>query len=119
VVAATHRDLEEMVFDNEFRADLYYRLNVFPISIPPLRDRPEDIPVLAEYFVRQFAQRMRKTIDEISPDTIDALTEYFWPVETKGRISGPPDAATRLGIPASTLESKIKSLKIKNLFKAF
>jgi formate hydrogenlyase transcriptional activator len=62
VVAATHRALEEMIVEKQFRLDLYYRLNVFPISIPPLRERPEDIPLLVRHFVQQFAQRMNKTI---------------------------------------------------------
>src|SRR5271169_5655723 len=65
VVAATHRNLEEMIQDKEFRSDLYYRLNVFPISIPPLRERPEDIPLLVQHFANQFAQRMNKVIDVI------------------------------------------------------
>ncbi|HME09011.1 MAG TPA: sigma 54-interacting transcriptional regulator, partial [Bryobacteraceae bacterium] len=73
VVAATHRDLEEMIVDKQFRSDLYYRLNVFPIYIPPLRARTEDIPLLVRHFVQHFAQRMHKTIDSISPETMQAL----------------------------------------------
>ena len=79
VVAATHRDLETMIADKQFRSDLYYRLNVFPISIPPLRERPEDIPLLVQHFVQQTARRMNKAIDTISGDTTDALTQYSWP----------------------------------------
>ena len=79
VVAATHRALEEMIVEKQFRLDLYYRLNVFPISIPPLRERPEDIPLLVRHFVRQFAQRMHKTIEAISSETMEALTRYPWP----------------------------------------
>jgi DNA-binding NtrC family response regulator len=171
VVAATHRDLEEMILEKQFRSDLYYRLNVFPISIPPLRERPEDIPLLVRHFVEQFAQRMNKTIDAISPETMEALTRYPWPgnirelqnviersvvvhkkgnlsvkkswlsrewlqleprtralfkrsamedrvmigaalAETRGRVSGPSGAAAKLGIPPSTLESKIRSMNI-------
>ena len=67
VVAATHRSLEEMIQGKQFRSDLYYRLNVFPIYIPPLRERPEDIPLLVRYFVREFARRMNKTVAAISP----------------------------------------------------
>jgi formate hydrogenlyase transcriptional activator len=177
VVAATHRNLEEMTFENEFRSDLFYRLNVFPIVIPPLRERQQDIPLLAHYFATQFARRMNKTVDEISSDAMSALLEYPWPgnirelqnviersvvvhekgnlsvkkawlsgrlqaersiqpfrrtaledreiigsvlAETKGRVSGSKGAAMRLGIPSSTLESKIKCLRInKNLFKTF
>ena len=79
VVAATHRDLEAMIVEKQFRSDLYYRLNVFPISIPPLRDRPEDIPLLVQYFVQHAAGRMNKTIDSIPYETMDALTQYQWP----------------------------------------
>ena len=79
VVAATHRDLEEMIVQNQFRLDLYYRLNVFPIHIPPLRERREDIPLLVRHFVRQFAQRMHKTIEAISSETMEALIRYPWP----------------------------------------
>src|SRR5271157_5850841 len=79
VVAATHRDLEEMIVDKQFRSDLYYRLNVFPIYIPPLRARTEDIPLLVRHFVQHFAQRMHKTIDSISPETMQALIRYPWP----------------------------------------
>lgn len=78
-VAATHRDLEQMILDNQFRSDLYYRLNVFPISIPPLRERPEDIPLLARYFVREAAWRLNKTIEDIPSETMAALIEYRWP----------------------------------------
>jgi len=79
VVAATHRDLEEMILEKQFRSDLYYRLNVVPISIPPLRERLEDIPLLVHHFVRQAARRMNKTIDTIPSETMEALTEYQWP----------------------------------------
>jgi len=79
VVAATHCDLEGMIVEKLFRSDLYYRLNVFPISIPPLRERPEDIPLLAQYFTQQAARKMNKTIDTIPCDTMDALTQYSWP----------------------------------------
>ena len=178
VVAATNCALEEMIVEKQFRLDLYYRLNVFPIHIPPLRDRAEDIPLLVRHFVRQFALRMNKTVDSISPETMEALTRYPWPgnirelqnvmeravvvyergnlslkkswlshecfqtepatpqpfkksamedrrmidaalAETNGRVSGPSGAAAKLGIPPSTLESKIRSLKInKYRFKA-
>ena len=79
VVAATHRNLEEMIVQNQFRLDLYYRLNVFPIQIPPLRKRREDIPLLVWHFVRQFARRMNKTIQGISSETMEALIRYPWP----------------------------------------
>jgi formate hydrogenlyase transcriptional activator len=177
IVAATHRHLEDMIRENQFRSDLYYRLNVFPIYIPPLRERAEDIPLLVRYFVREFAQRMNKSIEGISSETMDALTRYPWPgnirelqnviersvvlhqkgifsvksccysrnfstqlsprasfrrsatedrkvidealTESDGRVSGPDGAAAILGIPPSTLESKIRSLNInKHSFKS-
>jgi len=171
VVAATHHNLEEMILQKQFRSDLYYRLNVFPITIPPLRERAEDIPMLVRHFVRQYSQRMSKTIEAISPETTEALVRYPWPgnirelqniiersvviyergkltvkkswlcrdyfhsqppartsfnsfatearemigaalAETRGRVSGPSGAAARLGIPPSTLESRIRSMNI-------
>lgn len=79
LVAATNRDLEGMIATREFRSDLYYRLNVFPIRIPPLRDRREDIPVLARYFTQNFAQQMQKQIETIPTATMKALIEWDWP----------------------------------------
>jgi formate hydrogenlyase transcriptional activator len=79
LVAATNRDLEKMIADREFRSDLFYRLNVFPIRIPPLRERREDIPVLARYFTQNFAQQMQKPIETIPAATMKALTKWDWP----------------------------------------
>jgi formate hydrogenlyase transcriptional activator len=79
VVAATHRNLEEMIVEKQFRSDLYYRLNVFPINIPPLRERPEDIPLLVQYFVQQFARKLNKSIESVRCATMDALMQYPWP----------------------------------------
>ncbi len=79
MIAATHRDLTEMVRLGEFRSDLYYRLNVFPVLIPPLRERREDIPLLVSHFVEVFARRMAKEINHVPPETMGALIEYGWP----------------------------------------
>jgi len=154
-----------------FRGDLFYRLNVFPIEIPPLRERREDIPMLVEYFIDRYASKAGKKIRSINKPSLQLLRSYFWPgnirelqnvieravivceseslvvdenwlgrnadktpqpsrplseelvarekerietalAETKGRVSGPAGAAVRLGIPRSTLDSKIRSLKI-------
>ena len=79
VVAATNVDLAQKVAANQFRSDLYYRLNVFPITIPPLRERKEDIPVLVRYFAQKYARRMKKPIEAIPMKAMAALTEYHWP----------------------------------------
>src|SRR5271165_44862 len=79
VVAATNRDLRQMVIDREFREDLYYRLNIFPIFLPPLRERRADIPELVRHFVAQFAASMNKTIDSISAETMRAIMLHPWP----------------------------------------
>jgi formate hydrogenlyase transcriptional activator len=79
LLAATNRDLARMVAEKEFRSDLYYRLNVFPLTLPALRDRREDIPSLVRYFAQKFARRMKKTIDTISAEAMSALAEYSWP----------------------------------------
>jgi PAS domain S-box-containing protein len=79
LIAATNRDLAEGVRENEFRSDLYYRLNVFPIRVPPLRERRDDIPLLVEHFVRKFALRMHKSITSIPKKTMDALSGWEWP----------------------------------------
>jgi len=178
VIAATNRDLEAAIVAGTFRRDLFYRLNVFPIEIPPLRERKEDIPLLVEYFVDRFARKAGKNIRAINKRTLDLLQSYPWPGnirelqnviersvivsetenfsvdeswlsrqhiateqnkelalfrrlpsrekaiieaalrESGGRVSGPSGAAVKLGIPGSTLDSKIRSLKIdKNRFK--
>jgi PAS domain S-box-containing protein len=79
LIAATNRDLGEAVRDKEFRGDLFYRLNVFPIRVPPLRERREDIPLLVEHFVQKFALRMKRSITSIPKKTIDALMDWDWP----------------------------------------
>jgi formate hydrogenlyase transcriptional activator len=79
LIAATNRNLAECVESHTFRADLYYRLNVFPITVPPLRDRPEDIPLLVRHFVQHYARRMNRTIDTIPSETMEALVRHSWP----------------------------------------
>ncbi len=79
LIAATNRDLEALVGEQKFRSDLYYRLNVFPVRVPALRERPEDIPLLVRHFVEQFSRRLGKVIDAIDSDTMSALARYPWP----------------------------------------
>jgi len=177
VITATNRDLKAANEAGSFRSDLFYRLNVFPIVIPPLRERKEDIPMLVEYFIARYAGKLGKKIRNNSKKTLDLLQAYPWPgnirelqnviersiivcdtenfsidenwlaresgqarpasqplsdmlviqaremieaalAESGGQVSGPSGAAAKLGMPPSTLESKIKSLKInKHLFK--
>jgi transcriptional regulator with GAF, ATPase, and Fis domain len=179
VVAATNRDLHAAVADGTVRADLFYRLNVFPLEVPALRERRSDIPLLVEYFVHRYARRIGKRIRCVTRETSRLLQSYDWPgnirelqnvieravilcdsdtlsiearclsgrplgsapvaslsvgtlatheqdaieaalKDSKGRVAGPFGAAGRLGVPASTLESKIKALKIdKQRFKSF
>ena len=175
VIAATNRDLQSLIADGTFRSDLYYRLNVFPIQLPPLRERREDIPLLVNYFVDHYAKRAGKEIKHIQKNALETLQEYSWPgnvrelqnviersliisdadkfsidkswvvnkpqptassapldhralererikaalAQSKGKISGASGAAAKLGMPATTLESKIRALKInKYSFKA-
>jgi formate hydrogenlyase transcriptional activator len=134
LVAATHRNLVEMAKRNEFRTDLYYRLNVFPIPLPPLRARPEDIPALVEHFVEIYSRRMGKQIDQVSPETMAELTSYPWPgnirelqnfiersvIVTSGHILQPPLASLRTAgeigsVGAITLEDAERDHIIKIL----
>jgi formate hydrogenlyase transcriptional activator len=110
VVAATNQDLSEMVENKQFRSDLYYRLNVFPITIPPLRDRREDIPLLIRYFTQKFARQLNRPVERIPAGTMDALTAYAWPgnirelenlIERAVILSTGPD----LVVPLSELKS--------------
>ena len=79
LIAATNRDLGAMVEEQKFRSDLFFRLNVFPIQLPPLRERPEDIPILVRHFAEEFSRRMNRTIETISSETMNALCQYDWP----------------------------------------
>jgi formate hydrogenlyase transcriptional activator len=117
LVAATNRDLEGMMKRGEFRTDLYYRLNVFPISLPPLRERREDIPALVTHFVEIYGRRMGKQIDNILPETISALSSYQWPgnirelqnfiersvILSVGPVLGPPLAELKRSSPAESM----------------
>src|SRR5947208_7732356 len=117
LVAATNRNLVEMVKRNEFRSDLYYRLDVFPIPLPPLRERREDIPALVEHFVEIYARRMGKEIAHIPAETMSALVSYFWPgnirelqnfiersvILTSGNVLHPPLASLKSSAEAESL----------------
>ncbi len=134
LVAATNRNLAEMVKRNEFRSDLYYRLNVFPISLPPLRERREDIPALVTHFVELYGRRMGKQIEHIPPDTMSKLSSYQWPgnirelqnfiersvIVTSGNVLHPPftslkTAAVAESIGAITLEDAERDHILKTL----
>ena len=103
LIAATNRDLEQMIADGQFRTDLYYRLNVFPIYVPPLRERPEDIPALVHHFVDKFARQFRRRSTVVAPTTMDALQRAFWP----GNIRELEHFIERAVILSSGLELKI------------
>ena len=117
LVAATNRNLVEMVKRNEFRSDLYYRLDVFPIPLPPLRERREDIPALVEHFVEIYARRMGKEIAHNPAETMSALVSYFWPgnirelqnfiersvILTSGNVLHPPLASLKSSAEAESL----------------
>jgi formate hydrogenlyase transcriptional activator len=109
LVAATNRDLAAMVEERLFRADLYYRLNVFPITVPPLRDRPDDIPLLVRYFVQQYARRMNRRIETIPAASMQALTRYHWP----GNIRELQNFIERAVIvsPGPVLRAPVRELK--------
>ena len=109
VVAATNADLAQLVEEKKFRSDLYYRLNVFPITVPPLRERPEDIPLLVHFFANKFAQQMKRPIESVAKETMAALINYHWP----GNIRELQNLVERAVILSrgSTLEIPLAELK--------
>ena len=109
LMAATSRDLAQMVENREFRGDLYYRLNIFPILVPPLRERPEDIPLLVAHFTDKYARRMDKRISRIPAETMDALKRYHWPGNVR-ELQNFIERATIL-TPGSTLQAPLSELK--------
>ncbi len=109
VVAATSRDLAQMVENREFRSDLYYRLNIFPILVPPLRERPEDIPLLAAHFTDKYARRMDKRISKIPTETMEALQRYHWPGNVR-ELQNFIERATIL-TSGSTLQAPLAELR--------
>ena len=112
LIAATNRDLEEMVAEKQFREDLYFRLNVFPIRIPPLRERSEDISLLVQYYVDKYSQRMNKRIDVVPEETMAALCRYSWP----GNIRELQNLIERAVImtPGNVLQVQVSDLQESN-----
>jgi formate hydrogenlyase transcriptional activator len=117
LIAATHRDLAAMVRQSTFRDDLYYRLKVFPIHVPPLRQRPEDIPRLVHHFLKLHSKRMNKRIDEIPSETMDALIRYHWPGNVR-ELQNFIERAVILS-PHRVLRAPIAELEQINAHKAF
>jgi formate hydrogenlyase transcriptional activator len=117
LVAATNRDLVEMVARGQFRSDLYYRLNVFPILLPALRERPEDIPALVTHFVKMFSRRMGKQVDSIPPETMAAFQWYSWPgnIRELQNLVERAVILSRDGVLSNPLHKKQTELMISSL----
>jgi formate hydrogenlyase transcriptional activator len=109
VIAATHRDLKQMVEEGTFRSDLYYRLHVFPLTVPPLRDRREDIPLIVRHFVDKYARRMNRRIDTIPPRTMEVFQNYSWPGNVR-ELQNFVERAVILS-PGSALRGPLEELK--------
>jgi len=123
VVAATNRNLAQMVADGRFREDLYYRLRVFPITVPPLRDRREDIPALAYHFVKRHASKLHKAIDTIPADALDALTKWHWPGNVRELASFLERAVIltegkTLYVPTTELQGPVRLVPNEGTFEA-
>ena len=117
IIAATNRDLKQMVDEGKFRSDLYYRLNVFPLTVPPLRERRQDIGLLIRFFTQRYAKKLNRAIEEIPPTTLEALTRYDWPgnirelrnvVERSVILSHGPEL--HLTLPEFNVESALAAL---------
>jgi formate hydrogenlyase transcriptional activator len=122
IIAATHRNLEERIADGRFREDLYYRLNVFPVHVPPLRNRVADIPLLVWRFVDEFSNLLGKQIDEIPVETMDALQRYSWPGnirELRNVVERAMILATgrrlTIAVPRSSVRSTTTSVKLVDI----
>src|SRR5262249_45308758 len=109
VIAATHRDLKKMVEEGTFRSDLYYRLHVFPLTVPPLRDRREDIPLIVRHFVDKYAKRMNRHIETVPAKTMETITHYAW----AGNVRELQDFGERAVIlsPGTALRAPLEELK--------
>src|SRR5581483_6919075 len=132
LIAATNRNLEEMVGKREFRSDLYYRLNVFPVRIPPLRDRREDIPPLVLYFAQRFAKRLRKTIESVSRESMDLLCRWSWPgnirelqnvveravILSRGPVLTVPPAEFETAAPAASAAVTLEDAEREHILRA-
>ncbi len=123
IIAATHRDLEQRVIEGSFREDLYYRLNVFPIHVPALRERVEDIPLLVWHFVADFSAAFGKRIETISPETMTALQQYSWPgnirelrnVVERAMITASGSQLTIPSLQASRRGAAVKSVRLRDV----
>jgi formate hydrogenlyase transcriptional activator len=115
VVAATNNDLAALVAERKFRSDLYYRLNVFPIHVPPLRQRPEDVPLLVRYFVQKFSRRQNKTVEYVPSDVMDALVNYPWP----GNVRELENLIERAVLLSPGKELRVPLPELKELTPAF
>ncbi len=121
VISATNKDLEEAVRNGEFREDLFYRISVFPIKLPPLRERREDIPLLAAHFLNKYAQQERKEVEGISPDAIELLMAYNWPGnvrELENAIERAVVLATGLEINPKDLPNTVRSIGEKKIYES-
>ena len=119
LIAATNRNLAAMVEEKKFRADLFYRLNVFPVRVPPLRERPEDIPLLVRHLAQQFSRRMNKTIETITSETMRALVHHRWPGNVRELQNLIERAVIRSSCPVLKIDpSELKPRDSSNLIQA-